>query len=62
MFEVSTILDDDSTELVSGGANGFVNMSLLNTATSSFVSTFVELSGDLLLHCLVKYLKREHLC
>ncbi|GJY68988.1 hypothetical protein Tco_0471970 [Tanacetum coccineum] len=45
MFEVSTILDDDSAELVSGGANRLVNMSLSNTATSSFVSTFVELIG-----------------
>ncbi|GKB82427.1 hypothetical protein Tco_0949322 [Tanacetum coccineum] len=45
MFEVSTILEDDSTKLVSGGANGLVNVSLSNTATSSFGSTFVELIG-----------------
>ncbi|GJV75008.1 hypothetical protein Tco_1506592 [Tanacetum coccineum] len=45
MFEVSTILEDDSTKLVSGGANGLVNVSLSNSETSSFVSTFVELSG-----------------
>ncbi|GKD37011.1 hypothetical protein Tco_1257218, partial [Tanacetum coccineum] len=43
MFEVSTIFDDDSAELVSGGANGLVNVSLSNIATSSFVSTFIEL-------------------
>ncbi|GJV60168.1 hypothetical protein Tco_1466268 [Tanacetum coccineum] len=42
MFEVSKILEDDSVELVSRGANGFVNVSLLNTATSLFHSTFVE--------------------
>ncbi|GJR75235.1 hypothetical protein Tco_0087600 [Tanacetum coccineum] len=45
MFEVSTILKDDSAELVSGVENGLVNVSLSNTATSSFVSTFVELIG-----------------
>ncbi|GJV29067.1 hypothetical protein Tco_1385515 [Tanacetum coccineum] len=43
---VSTILEDDSAELVSGGENGLVNVSLSNTATSSFVSTFVELIGE----------------
>ncbi|GJW35257.1 hypothetical protein Tco_0058177 [Tanacetum coccineum] len=46
MFEVSTILDDDSAELVSGGVNGLVNVLLSNIETSSFVSTFVELSGE----------------
>ncbi|GKC25262.1 hypothetical protein Tco_1027412 [Tanacetum coccineum] len=46
MFEVSTILDDDSAELVSEGANGLVNVSLSNIVTSSFVSTFLELSGE----------------
>nr|GEV34376.1 hypothetical protein [Tanacetum cinerariifolium] len=47
MFEVSTILEDDSAEMSTGGANGFVNMSLLNSATSSLCgcSTFVELIG-----------------
>ncbi|GJS18467.1 hypothetical protein Tco_0412939 [Tanacetum coccineum] len=45
MFEVSMILKDDSTELVSGGANGFVNVSLANSATSSCDSTFVEFIG-----------------
>ncbi|GKC34786.1 hypothetical protein Tco_1047170 [Tanacetum coccineum] len=45
MFEVSTILEDDSAELVSGGANRWVNVSLSNTVTSSFVSRFIELSG-----------------
>nr|GEV51204.1 hypothetical protein [Tanacetum cinerariifolium] len=45
MFKVSTILKDDSTELVSRGANRLVYVSLLNTATSLFVSTFVELIG-----------------
>ncbi|GJX28194.1 hypothetical protein Tco_0236273 [Tanacetum coccineum] len=35
MFEVSTILDDDSAELVSGGENGFVKVSLSNFASSS---------------------------
>nr|GEW73157.1 hypothetical protein [Tanacetum cinerariifolium] len=43
MFEVSTILEDDSAELVSGGANGFINASLSNSGTSSCGSTFVEL-------------------
>ncbi|GKF00778.1 hypothetical protein Tco_0027701, partial [Tanacetum coccineum] len=45
MFKVSIILDDDSTELVSGGANGFVKMSLSNFASSSSFesSTLVEL-------------------
>ncbi|GJW34883.1 hypothetical protein Tco_0057803 [Tanacetum coccineum] len=46
MFEVSTILKDDSTELVSRGANGLIKVSLSNYVTSSFVSTFVELSGE----------------
>ncbi|GJS30562.1 hypothetical protein Tco_0491182 [Tanacetum coccineum] len=46
MFEVSTILEDDLAELVSGGANGFVNVSLSNFLTSSFCSTFVELIGE----------------
>ncbi|GJU53234.1 hypothetical protein Tco_1226948 [Tanacetum coccineum] len=45
MFEVSIILKDDSSELVFRGANGLVNVSLSNSETSSFVSTFVELSG-----------------
>ncbi|GJT51695.1 hypothetical protein Tco_0977852 [Tanacetum coccineum] len=45
MFEVSIILEDDSAELMSRGANGLVNVSLSNTVTSSFVSTFVELIG-----------------
>ncbi|GJY08017.1 hypothetical protein Tco_0375071 [Tanacetum coccineum] len=45
MFEVSTILEDNSAKLVSGGANGWVNVSLSNTVTSSFVSTFIELCG-----------------
>ncbi|GJX25607.1 hypothetical protein Tco_0231903 [Tanacetum coccineum] len=43
MFKVSTILEDDLVELVSGGANRLVNVSLSNSATSSFGSTFVEL-------------------
>ncbi|GJU76575.1 hypothetical protein Tco_1273645 [Tanacetum coccineum] len=46
MFEVSTILDDDSAELVSKGANRLVNVLLSNIATSLFVSAFVELSGE----------------
>ncbi|GJW81660.1 hypothetical protein Tco_0145635 [Tanacetum coccineum] len=48
MFEVSTILEDDSAELMSGGANGFVNVSLSNSATSSLCgsSTFVKLIGE----------------
>ncbi|GKC91782.1 hypothetical protein Tco_1152431 [Tanacetum coccineum] len=46
MYEVSTILDDDSVELVSRGANGLVNVSLSNITTSSFGSTFIELSGE----------------
>ncbi|GKB83461.1 hypothetical protein Tco_0950356 [Tanacetum coccineum] len=46
MFEVSTILEDDSAELVSGGANGLVNVSLSDTTTSSFVSTSLELSVE----------------
>ncbi|GJQ96791.1 hypothetical protein Tco_0007930 [Tanacetum coccineum] len=45
MFEVSLILEDDSTELVFGGANGLVKVSLSNTTTSLFCSTFVELIG-----------------
>ncbi|GKC09319.1 hypothetical protein Tco_1000929 [Tanacetum coccineum] len=43
---MSTILKYDSAELVSGGANGLVKVSLSNSATSSFVSIFVELSGE----------------
>ncbi|GJV95278.1 hypothetical protein Tco_1546855 [Tanacetum coccineum] len=46
MFEVSTILDDDSAELVSRGANRLVNVLLSKIATSSYVSTFVEFSGE----------------
>ncbi|GKA37553.1 hypothetical protein Tco_0724118 [Tanacetum coccineum] len=46
MFEVSTILEDDSAELVFGRANGLVNVSLSNSVTSSFISTFVELSSE----------------
>nr|GFA72332.1 integrase, catalytic region, zinc finger, CCHC-type, peptidase aspartic, catalytic [Tanacetum cinerariifolium] len=46
MFKLSTILEDDSTELVSTGANGLVNVSLLNSITFSFSSTFVELSCE----------------
>ncbi|GJX39154.1 hypothetical protein Tco_0252457 [Tanacetum coccineum] len=46
MFEVSTILEDDSAELVSGGENRFVNVSLSNSTTSSFCSIFVELIGE----------------
>nr|GEX51483.1 hypothetical protein [Tanacetum cinerariifolium] len=46
MFEVSTFLEDDSAELVSGGANGLVNVSLSNSATSLFGSTFVKLIGE----------------
>ncbi|GJR62864.1 hypothetical protein Tco_1505026 [Tanacetum coccineum] len=44
MFKVSTIFDDDSAALVSGGANGFVKVSLSNSAFSSLFgsSTFVE--------------------
>ncbi|GKB56933.1 hypothetical protein Tco_0913119 [Tanacetum coccineum] len=34
------------SKLVSRGANGFVNVSLFNSATSSFHSTFVELIGE----------------
>nr|GEZ05753.1 hypothetical protein [Tanacetum cinerariifolium] len=47
MFEVSTILEDDSAELVSRGANGFINVSLSNSVTSLLCgsSTFVELIG-----------------
>ncbi|GKF75823.1 hypothetical protein Tco_0225267 [Tanacetum coccineum] len=46
MFEVSEILEDDSVGLVSGGANGFVNLSLSISVTSLFGLTFVELIGD----------------
>ncbi|GKA35523.1 hypothetical protein Tco_0722014 [Tanacetum coccineum] len=46
MFEVSTILEDNSAELVFGGGNGFVNVSLLNSAASTFCSTFLELIGE----------------
>ncbi|GKE79115.1 hypothetical protein Tco_1545235, partial [Tanacetum coccineum] len=47
MFEVSKILDDVSTELVSRGANGFVKVSLSNVVSSSLCgfSTLVELIG-----------------
>ncbi|GKD23660.1 hypothetical protein Tco_1225363 [Tanacetum coccineum] len=45
MFEVSIILEDDSAELMSGGANRFVNVTT-NSATSSFCSTCVELIGE----------------
>ncbi|GJS83385.1 hypothetical protein Tco_0749926 [Tanacetum coccineum] len=45
MFEVSTILDDELAELVSGGANGFVNVSLSNSVTSSCGSKFIEFIG-----------------
>ncbi|GKD19751.1 hypothetical protein Tco_1208909 [Tanacetum coccineum] len=47
MFEVSTILEDDSAGLVSRGANGLVKVSLSNYETSSFGSTFVELIGEI---------------
>ncbi|GJU66410.1 retrovirus-related pol polyprotein from transposon TNT 1-94 [Tanacetum coccineum] len=48
LFEVSPILDDDSTKLVFGGANGFVKVSLSNSATSLLLgcSTFVEVIGE----------------
>nr|GEY09960.1 hypothetical protein [Tanacetum cinerariifolium] len=46
VLKVSTILDDDSAELVSRRANGLVNVSLSNIKTSSFVSTFIEFSGE----------------
>ncbi|GJX24838.1 hypothetical protein Tco_0231134 [Tanacetum coccineum] len=46
MFKVSTILEDDSAELVFGGANGFVNVSLSNSTTCAFRSTFEELIGE----------------
>ncbi|GJV09841.1 hypothetical protein Tco_1351382 [Tanacetum coccineum] len=48
MFEVSTILEDDSAEIVTGGANRFVKVSLLNTVSSLLCSssTFVELIGE----------------
>ncbi|GJS68309.1 hypothetical protein Tco_0682874 [Tanacetum coccineum] len=48
MFEVSIILKEYSAELVYGGANGFVKVSLSNTATSSLYVclTFVELIGE----------------
>ncbi|GKB10462.1 hypothetical protein Tco_0844385 [Tanacetum coccineum] len=46
MFEVSTILEDDSAELVSGGANEFVNVSLSNSATYLCVSTYVKFIGE----------------
>ncbi|GKD07511.1 hypothetical protein Tco_1187196 [Tanacetum coccineum] len=44
MFEVSIILNDDSAELVTGGVNGFVKVSLSNFAYSSSFgsSTFIE--------------------
>ncbi|GJR99391.1 hypothetical protein Tco_0315900 [Tanacetum coccineum] len=46
MIEVSTILEVDSADLVSRGeVNGFINVSLSNSATSLLCgcSTFVEL-------------------
>ncbi|GJW51223.1 hypothetical protein Tco_0092574, partial [Tanacetum coccineum] len=48
MFEVSIILDDDSAELVMGGANGFIKVSLSNTTTSSLCGslTLLELIGE----------------
>ncbi|GJR50227.1 hypothetical protein Tco_1400748 [Tanacetum coccineum] len=46
MFEVSTILDGDSVEQVSRGANGLVKVSLSNSETSSIDKTFVELIGE----------------
>ncbi|GJW82602.1 hypothetical protein Tco_0146577 [Tanacetum coccineum] len=36
MSDVSTILKDDSAKLVSGGANRFVNVSLSNSASSTW--------------------------
>nr|GEV79414.1 retrovirus-related Pol polyprotein from transposon TNT 1-94 [Tanacetum cinerariifolium] len=47
-LRVFTILKVDLAELVSRGANGFVNVLLLNFATSSLCgsSTFVELIGE----------------
>ncbi|GKE40263.1 hypothetical protein Tco_1463668 [Tanacetum coccineum] len=48
MFEVSTILEDDSAELVSRGANGLVKVSLSNSETSSFSLTFIELIGEII--------------
>nr|GEY65932.1 hypothetical protein [Tanacetum cinerariifolium] len=45
-LKMSTILEDDSVELVSGGANGFVNVALSNSATSSWGSTLVELISE----------------
>ncbi|GKE18306.1 hypothetical protein Tco_1425883 [Tanacetum coccineum] len=47
MFEVSTIYEDDSAELVFRGANGLVKVSLSNSTTSSFRSTFVELIREI---------------
>ncbi|GJT43386.1 hypothetical protein Tco_0952101 [Tanacetum coccineum] len=47
MFEVSIILEDDSAELVFRGANGLVKVSLSNSTTSSFRSTFVELIREI---------------
>ncbi|GJZ98291.1 hypothetical protein Tco_0670744, partial [Tanacetum coccineum] len=35
MFEVSITLDDDSTKMVTGGANRFVKVLLSNSASSS---------------------------
>ncbi|GJS30796.1 hypothetical protein Tco_0491416 [Tanacetum coccineum] len=46
MFEVSTIREDESVELVSEGENGLVNVSLSNITTSVFGLTFIELSGE----------------
>ncbi|GJR83082.1 hypothetical protein Tco_0153867 [Tanacetum coccineum] len=47
MFEVSTILEDDSADLVFGGANRLVKVSLSNSTTSLFRSTFVELIEEI---------------
>ncbi|GJZ71332.1 hypothetical protein Tco_0635183 [Tanacetum coccineum] len=57
MFEVSIILEEDSAELVSRGANGLVNVSVSNSATSSCVSTVVELSGEFVASMFVEVLR-----
>ncbi|GJS66211.1 reverse transcriptase domain-containing protein [Tanacetum coccineum] len=59
MFEVSTIRKDDSAELVFGGANELVNVSLSNFVTFAFVSTFVDLSGEFVASMLGKLLREE---
>ncbi|GJW83052.1 hypothetical protein Tco_0156197 [Tanacetum coccineum] len=46
MFEVSTIYEDDSAELVSRRAYRLVKVSLSNSTASSFGSTFLELIGE----------------